>query len=439
MSALKNIWRFISSMKFAIALLVILAIACSIGSLVTQHQTYQWYASRYSERTAALILALRLDDAFHSWWFILINGFLCVNLLLCNVLRLPALVRRTKAEATLSHALQGACGVSAERVQDPEAIFARLGMPHPHREHTSDGREALFASKHRAGLWGAWVCHLGILLLILGFSLGQMTQRQYTVYGMPGQSRAIGDTGLILTIDDFIVDLRDDDTVEQYTAHITVIDPSDPHNTREATAAISVNAPATLFGMKFYQNSTGWGADVHIDKSGVALQDEALCAGEVVRVADKPDLVIALNAFYPDYVMTPGVGPSTASGQLNNPAYLYSVYYQEQLIGMNALMEGEALTIDEYTVTFSNPRSYTLIQIKRDSFTWLALVGGLVTLLGLALAFYVQPEKLWAVRDGEGGAWTLFGLSRKGGALFRDRFIRAVDTLEPDRPRSKEV
>ena len=69
-----------------------------------------------------------------------------------------------------------------------------------------------------------------ILLLILGFSLGQMTQRQYTVYGMPGQSRAIGDTGMILTIDDFIVDLRDDDTVAQYTAHITVRDPSNPQD-----------------------------------------------------------------------------------------------------------------------------------------------------------------------------------------------------------------
>ena len=122
--------------------------------------------------------------------------------------------------------------------------------------------------------------------------------------------------------------------------------------------------------------------------------------------------------------MTPGVGPSTASGALNNPAYLYQVYYQEQLLGMNALMAGEELTIDEYTVTFTDPQSYTLIQIKVDHFTWLALVGGLVTLLGLILAFYIQPARVWAIRGEEG--WTIHGVSRKGGALFKDNLARAV-------------
>ena len=92
---------------------------------------------------------------------------------------------------------------------------------------SADGREALFASKHRVGLWGAWVCHLGILLLILGFGLGQMTQKLYTVYGVPGTTRPIGDTEKALTIDDFRVDLRPDDTVEQYTADITVRDLSE--------------------------------------------------------------------------------------------------------------------------------------------------------------------------------------------------------------------
>ena len=45
-----------------------------------------------------------------------------------------------------------------------------------------------------------------------------------------------------------------------------------------------------------------------------------------------------------------GVGPSTASEALNNPACLYSVYYQGQIIGMNALMAGEELTIEERDV-----------------------------------------------------------------------------------------
>ena len=422
MSTLKRFWRFLSSMKFAIILLILLAVACALASLVTQGQSYQYYARQYSERTAAVILALHLDDAFHSVWFIAISGFLCLNLMCCNLLRLPGLLRRSRQDRVPGHA-----DVSVADVGDPEAAFRRLGL-RPVRRREGE-REILYASKNRAGLWGAWVCHLGILLIILGFSLGQMTQRQYTVYGVPGQSKQIGDTDLILIIDDFQVDLRQDDTVSQYTAQITVRDLSDARGDSQS-AAVSVNHPATLYGMKFYQNSTGWAATVHIAKDGSPLQEAVLCAGEYLQVEDKPELAIVLTAFYPDYVLTPGQGPATASGALNNPAYLYQVYYQEQLLGMNVLMPEEELTIDEYTVTFSDPQNYTLIQIKVDHFTPLALVGGLVTLLGLILALYLQPMKVWALE--EGGTWTVYGQSHKGGAIFRERLTTACRMFQFD-------
>ena len=433
MPTVKKIWKFIGSMRFAIILLVVLALACSVGSLVTQGQSYAWYAQRYSERTAALILALHLDDAFHSWWFILINAFLCVNLLLCNLLRLPSLIARTRAQGDPKGALQSAGAVWAEGVAAPEPVFQRLRMPKPAEAEMEDGRPALVSSKNRAGLWGAWVCHLGILLLIVGFSLGQMTQKQYAVYGVPGQTRPVGDTGYAVSIDDFDIGLRADDTVEQYTARITALGPDG----QSESAEISVNNPARLFGMKFYQNSTGWAATVRVTEGGEPLQEEILCAGEYLRVADKPDLVIDFNAFYPDYVQRAGAMPETASGQLNNPGYLYSVYYQEQMIGMNVLMAGETLTIDDYAVTFSEPQPYTMIQIKEDHFTGVALAGGLVTMLGLLLAFYVQPARVWAIRQ-EDGRWTLRGESPKGGAIFRDQFLRAAGVKDGENNAEKE-
>jgi len=303
-------------------------------------------------------------------------------------------------------------------------------MPGPTPCKSEDGSDALFAARNAIGLWGAWVCHLGILLLILGFGLGQMTQQQYAVYGVPGQIRRIGDTECFLTIDDFKVDRRADGSVAQYTTDITVENVASA-GAAGGSASISVNHPATLCGMKFYQNSTGWAAQVDVYKDGAPIQQEVVCAGDYLNVTDKEGLVVMLNALYPDYVMTPGVGPSTASDQLNNPAYLYSVYYQGKVIGMNALMDGEEITIDAYTVTFSNPQSYTLIQIKVDRFTPLALVGGLVTMVGLLLALYVQPSRVWAIRQDD-GLWTVYGQSRKGGALFVERFNKAIEQRSPD-------
>jgi cytochrome c biogenesis protein ResB len=95
---------------------------------------------------------------------------------------------------------------------------------------------------------------------------------------------------------------------------------------------------------------------------------------------------------------------------------------------MNVIGENEPLTIDEYTVTFHDPQYYTLIQAKRDPFSWLALLGGLVTMGGIILAFYFQLTRVWAVDDEENGTWRVSGSCPKGGVLFRERFTEVMDS-----------
>ncbi len=433
MNTVKKIWKFISSMQFAIGLLLVLAAACSVGSVITQGQSYEAYASQYGERLAGAIMALQLDDLFHSGWFIALSAFLCLNLLLCNLIRIPSILRMMKREADPAASVDKNGEVTVSGIRDADGFLKAMGF----RKTMTGDRKSLagaseaqdreagrykFSVKNRAGLWGAWVCHLGILLLILGFGLGQATKEEYTVYGLPGDVLPVGDTGCLLTIDSFDVGLREDDTVEQYTAGITVRRPSDGAS---ESAEISVNNPASIFGMRFYQNSTGWAADIHITKSGEPLQDDVIYAGDYVAVSDMPELVIYLNAFYPDYVMGED-GPMTASSALKNPAYLYSVYYRNQILGMNALLETEELTIDDYKVTFDNARNYTLIQVKRDRFTFLALIGGLVVMIGLILAFYLQEARMWACEEAD-GTWTVHGASRKGGVLFAEHFQETAE------------
>lgn len=415
---MKKIGKILSSMPFAIVLLVLLAAACALSSTVQQGQSYDYYAAQYGERTAGFILALRLDDAFHSWWFIGLNAFLCLNLLCCNLIRLPALLKKIKAFADPDSSVRSGATAEARGSGNPESLFAALRMPKPRR--SKDGM--LFATGNQAGYWGAWICHLGILLLILGFALGQATMRQYTVYALPGQTKEMGDSGLAVTVNDFQVIRAENGSAQQYTASLTVTNPVS--GTKENGTA-SVNAPANLFGYKFFQNSIGWGADVRVLENGSELQTEALCAGEFFAVKDKPELVIYFQALYPDYVQTEGTMPVSVSDEIRNPAYLYQVYFQGQILGMNILKDGEELTIDEYTVLFENPRNYTLLAVKRDSFTWLVLLGGLVTMAGLVLAFLLQPRSVCAIREGNG--WHVYGRNRKGGVLFRDEFLQAAE------------
>lgn len=414
-------------MGFAITLLVVLAVACVAASFVTQGQSYEWYAEVYSESAARLIVGLGLDHAFHSWWFLTLTAFLCGNLLLCNLTRLKPLVARTRREADPAAALSQPVDIRTEGISDPLPVFEKLRLPKP-QAYDVEGKKALFSGKNRLGLWGPWVCHLGILLLIVGFTLGQMLHREYTVYGVPGDTRPIGDTGYYLTIDDFEVRLRDDDTVEQYVADVTVFRAPQGSTTvpDSKSATVSVNHPARLYTFKVYQNSTGYAARITVEEAGTPLQTGIVCAGEGVEIADAPGLNVYLNAFYPDFYLQPGVGPTTLSGRMNNPAYLYSVTYRNSMVGMNCWQEtDDPITVNDYSITFSEPQSYTLLQVKVDRFQGLALLGGLVIMLGLILAFYLLPVKAWAVQ-GEDGTWTMYGQSRKGGALFREDFDRAV-------------
>ena len=310
MKILKKIRKILGSMPLAITLLVMLAAACALSSAVPQGQTFEWYSGQFGERMAAVITALHADDAYHSWWFLTLSGFLCLSLLMCNLIRIRPLIRRTRKEPG-----------------------------------------------NFAGIWGAWVCHLGILLLIIGFALGQMTQEEYTISGLPGNTVPLAETGLQVTVDDFTIDWREDGTAGQYTAELTVCgaDGTEEHGTA------SVNHPAELCGYEFFQNSAGWAADVTVEKNGEILQQKTLCVQEYMPLADDPDIVVMFYNFYPNYDGETGAVSPMASTRPEKPGYLYMVFYQGEVRGMNVLEADDEITIDqEYTVRFRNPSNYTL-------------------------------------------------------------------------------
>lgn len=402
--------RFLFSMKFALGILGLFAIACVLGSLIPQGEAISSYESAYPG-WSGLILALGLDDVFHSWWFIALTLALCGNLLGCNLVRVSPILKKMKATAGPPPAGETGLAFSG----DPDALLKEMGFRK--WEQTAHGR---YAIRNRVGFWGAWLTHLGILVIIVGFALGQMFTVSYSVFGVAGEEKPMGDTPYLLSIDDFTIGLREDDTVEQYTASLTL---TDTQTGERSSGQTSVNHPWDAHGYRFYQNSTGWAADMTVYKGQTLLQTETLCAGEYRQVEDLPELVVMLRAFYPDYTQDESGMPTSASGRIVEPGYLYMLYYNGELLGMNVLRTDEKITVSDYTVLFSNPRPYTLIQIKHDPFTWLAGVGGGILLLALFIAFYLPTEELW-LTDTE-----VYGRSRKGSELYRDKLARKIEEV----------
>lgn len=411
---MKKLGRFLSSMGFAVALLVLLAAACALSSLVEQGLTREAYEVRYGSGMASIIMALQVNDAYHSVWFIALSGFLCLNLLLCSVLRFSSFLRRYRQEKD-SAAVNTPGNLGKTETEQPEQVFRTMRLT-PLRCTDAQGKEALFASGNRVGVWGAWICHVGVLLLIAGFALGQITMQESVIWGIPGDTRILEGTGIEIVIDDFRTETREDASIAQYVTEITV---NDPAAGRPEKATISVNNPADAGGFRLYQNNTGTAVSASVKRDGKETQRKTLLpqqamAESVLGLEDQPEY-----AFY-----FAGIRKMQEEGQEDQTLYVMDLY-RNGVFQQSYYYVGEGVaTVGGDEITFS-PRTFTLLAARKDSFAPMALLGGIITLLGLALAFLFQPRALWAVR-GEDGKWSLRGRCRKGQALMQEQLEAAV-------------
>lgn len=411
---MKKLGRFLSSMGFAVALLVLLAAACALSSLVEQGLTREAYEVRYGSGMASIIMALQVNDAYHSVWFIALSGFLCLNLLLCSVLRFSSFLRRYRQEKD-SAAVNTPGNLGETETEQPEQVFRTMRLT-PLRCTDAQGKEALFASGNRVGVWGAWICHVGVLLLIAGFALGQITMQESVIWGIPGDTRILEGTGIEIVIDDFRTETREDASIAQYVTEITV---NDPAAGRPEKATISVNNPADAGGFRLYQNNTGTAVSASVKRDGKETQRKTLLpqqamAESVLGLEDQPEY-----AFY-----FAGIRKTQEEGQEDQTLYVMDLY-RNGVFQQSYYYVGEGVaTVGGDEITFS-PRTFTLLAARKDSFAPMALLGGIITLLGLALAFLLQPRALWAVR-GEDGKWSLRGRCRKGQALMQEQLEAAV-------------
>jgi len=289
---------------------------------------------------AACVYGSLGHDVYNKAWFLALAAVLCINMILCSITRFPKVLKAFK-----------------------------------NMEHK------------KYSIWGSWLVHLGILLVIVGFVLGQRLTKEYEVYGIAGSSQPIPGTEYTLSIDSFDISLRDDFTVEQYTAGLTMTNGSG----EKVSGTASVNHPMEAFGYSLYQDSTGWANYVDIYKDGQLIDTDLICGGEYTYPLDNPNLVLVLNKFYPDFVDDGQGNYYTKTPLLSNPRSLYSIYYQNQVMAMNFAEMGKKITVDAYDFVLRDPVEYTLIVINNDPTALFVGIASAFILVGLFMSFYLKP------------------------------------------------
>ena len=172
----KSLFELLSSMRFAISLLSILAIASIIGTVLKQAEPYNNYVIQFGPYWFQVFEKLGLYDVYHAAWFLLILTFLVASTSVCIWRNAPNFAREMKSFreqvseqslAAFKHKHEAATAHAPEALaREAETYLAGQGYQ-VKRVSREDG--LLLAAK--AGKWnrlGYFLAHSAIVLICVG-------------------------------------------------------------------------------------------------------------------------------------------------------------------------------------------------------------------------------------------------------------------------------
>ena len=168
--------ELLGSMRFAISLLVILAIASIIGTVLTQDDPYPNYVNQFGPFWADIFRSLSLYTVYSAWWFMLILGFLMVSVSLCLIRNAPKVIADIKSwkdkvrESSLrAFHHKGEFAVHGTRTETA-ALLARLSGRLGYKFVTRESTGATLIAAKRGALTklGYISAHLAIVVICLG-------------------------------------------------------------------------------------------------------------------------------------------------------------------------------------------------------------------------------------------------------------------------------
>ena len=174
--ALRSAVELLSSMRFAIGLLVVLAIASIIGTVLKQDDPYPNYVNQFGPFWADIFRALGLYAVYGSWWFLLILGFLVVSVSLCVLRNGPKAiddmrswkerVREGSLRAFHHRAEYDVPLARADAAARISALLKRRGYRYVARN--SDGATLIAAKRGAFNRLGYIFAHVAIVVICIG-------------------------------------------------------------------------------------------------------------------------------------------------------------------------------------------------------------------------------------------------------------------------------
>ncbi len=480
--SLRFAWAVLTSMRTAIILLLLLAVAAIPGGILPQRPTNALAVSNYlTEHTTIgpFLNAIGMFDVYHAPWFSAIYLLLFVSLVGCILPRTAVYLRAAKAPAATPprpvQRLSGAVAYTSVGDEDDVLTKAQVLLK-KRRYRTRRVGDTVCAERGYTRELGNLTFHvalLGVLCAIgygslLGFSgtaivvEGQGFSNTLTQYDDISAGAAFrGDLDpFTVKLDAFHVQYEtgpvQTGAARDFRADVTV---TDAKGTRAQT--LEVNQPLTIGSTKVHLVGHGYAAMVTVrDGAGniaysgpVVFQpiDGNLKSVGAINVLDARPQRIGLQGFFlptgtighagpvslfpealnPMLVLTAWSGPPRQETGTPSSVFSLDTTGMTQLTADGDLVRMQLSPGDTYVlpngvglVTFDGWRRWTKLQVSSTPG-----MGGIVTfvmlsVLGMALSLSVRPRRLWFKVAGD-EAWAA-GADRVDGRSGVGEDIAAV-------------
>jgi cytochrome c biogenesis protein len=168
--------EFLGSMNLAITLLVAVAIASVIGTVLKQNEPYNNYIIKFGPFWFEVFNKLQLYDVYHALWFLGMLAFLVLSTSICIYRNAPKMLADTlhwrenasrKSLRAFKHRDEfTATSELPEAAPKAQRVLQAFGYRVLRKEH--EGHTMLAAKKGTANRWGYVATHMAIVIICIG-------------------------------------------------------------------------------------------------------------------------------------------------------------------------------------------------------------------------------------------------------------------------------
>ena len=455
-SFLRWCWRQLTSMRTALILLLLLAVAAIPGSLFPQRsqnpiQVKQFFAE--NPETAIWLDRLSLFNVFSSPWFSAIYLLLFISLIGCVLPRSIEHLKAIGAKPPLTPKYLDRMEFYTEIKKidlDKVEKFLRKKHFRIRRDENS-----ISAEKGYARETGNLLFHLSLVLILLAVGIGSLlgsrgdaivnvgdrfinTPTSYDILSFGKYQAEDSLPPFSLTVTDFKAEY-DPVTNAAIDYELTVLT-ANPAGSKEIKKIIKVNQPLAYGSTKIYLQANGYSPIVIVrDKSGKIIfdgptpflpQDANLSSIGAIKIPDMDPQIGFVSSFLPTADRDPIRGGFSSYPEVLDPRLLVSIWKGDlglntgipqsvyridtskmERIGLKALVLNESYDFGEGSITFTGWKSWVNLQIVNDPGKGFALAGAILAILGLLISLFTRQRRIWVKQSGK---TQVAGLAKNG-------------------------